>query len=94
MKVNMILFFLLLLNLINIKPTLNSYENSYYKKIRSLWEESMEYESRTDEEDNDSLKRCSYSNYKYFSFIISGDKVTFEHYINSGYAVSIIKLII
>ena len=49
----------------------------------------MEYEKRNAEEDNKSLKNCAKSSYKYFSFILSGAPVDFQHYINSGNAVRI-----
>ena len=51
----------------------------------------MEYDStgRDNEDDVSSLEHCSYSSYKYFSFIQTGAPVTFTHSINEGNVVSI-----
>ena len=40
----------------------------------------MEYKERNSDE-LDSLIHCSKSNYKYFSFILNGAPVTFEHFV-------------
>ena len=86
-----ILLFLSLLNSIISKSLFNNQNNAYQKIIRSLWEEDMEYDT-TGRNDSDiiSLKHCSYSSYKYFSFIQTGAPVTYNHSINEGNVVSII----
>ena len=48
----------------------------------------MEYEKRDNGDDNNSLKRCTKSSFKYFSFILSGAPVTFDHSVNVGNVVS------
>ena len=85
MKVNKILFIFLVFN---IKSYLNQDNNSNLKKIRNLWVDPMEYEKRDNGDDNNSLKRCTKSSFKYFSFILSGAPVTFDHSVNVGNVVS------
>ena len=91
MKFNkQLLLSLSLLISITSKSLFNNQNNSYQKKIRSLWEEDMEYDSTgRNDDDNSSLEHCSYSSYKYFSFIQTGAPVTFTHSINEGNVVSI-----
>ena len=91
MKFNkQLLLSLSLLISINSKSLFNNQNNSYQKKIRSLWEEDMEYDSTgRNDDDISSLEHCSYSSYKYFSFIQTGAPVTFTHSINEGNVVSI-----
>ena len=88
MKINQLISFFLFINLIKI-PIIYSKNKSNYNFIRFLWEQNMEYEKRDAEDDNKSLKNCAKSSYKYFSFILSGDYVDFQHYINTGNAVRI-----
>jgi hypothetical protein len=85
MKANKILFIFLVFN---IKSYLNQDNNSNLKKIRNLWVDPMEYEKRDNGDDNNSLKRCTKSSFKYFSFILSGAPVTFDHSVNVGNVVS------
>ena len=85
MKVNKILFIFLVFN---IKSYLNQDNNSNLKKIRNLWVDPMEYEKRDNGDDNNSLKHCTKSSFKYFSFILSGAPVTFDHSVNVGNVVS------
>ena len=49
----------------------------------------MEYDpkKRNSSEDIESLETCASSNYKYFSFILSGAPVSFDHFINEDNAV-------
>ena len=91
MKFNkQLLLSLSLLISITSKSLFNNQNNSYQKKIRSLWEEDMEYDSTgRNGDDISSLEHCSYSSYKYFSFIQTGAPVTFTHSINEGNVVSI-----
>ena len=42
----------------------------------------MEIPSNRAEDDENSLKRCSKSSYKYFSYVLTGAPVTFEHTLN------------
>ena len=85
MKANKILFVFLVFN---IKSYLNQDNKSNLKKIRNLWVDPMEYEKRDNGDDNNSLKRCTKSSFKYFSFILSGAPVTFDHSVNVGNVVS------
>ena len=85
MKANKILFIFLVFN---IKSYLNQDNKSNLKKIRNLWVDPMEYEKRDNGDDNNSLKRCTKSSFKYFSFILSGAPVTFDHSVNVGNVVS------
>ena len=93
MKFNkqLLLFLSLLISIIS-KSLFDNQNNLYQKIIRTLWEEDMEYDSNGRHSDDDikSLKHCSYSSYKYFSFIQTGAPVTFNHSINQGNVVSII----
>ena len=87
-----LLLLLSLLISITSKSLFNNQNNLYQKIIRALWEEDMEYDSKgRNDDDNKSLKHCSYSSYKYFSFIQTGAPVTFDHSINQGNVVSIIN---
>ena len=52
----------------------------------------MVYEVNNPEEE-DSLKHCASSSYKYFSFIQTGAPVTFDHTINQDNVVRIYNLI-
>lgn len=88
MKFYRISFFLLIISLISVKSFLNTNYNSFLSVIRNLWEQNIEYKKRSDSDDNNSLKHCSKSSPKYFSFVLSGEPVTFDHFINSGNAVS------
>ena len=88
MKFKKLISFFLFINLIKI-PIIYSENKSYFNFIRILWEQNMEYESRNADDDNKSLKNCAKSSYKYFSFILSGAPVDFQHYINIGNAVRI-----
>ena len=60
----------------------------YINNIRSLWEEDMEYKINNENE-AESLWHCAKSDYKYFSFILSGAPVTFDHFVSKDNAVSI-----
>ena len=82
-----LILFLLFFNFINSSEIFS--ENSYLNIIRNLWENNIEYKTRSDDDDNYSLKHCQKSSAKYFSYIISGAPVSFDHYINEGNAVSI-----
>jgi len=79
--------FIIIINLINFKAIINLKNNSYSKFLRRLWEEGMEYEIQ-DENESESLIHCEKSNYKYFSFILTGATVTFEHFVSKDNAVS------
>ena len=63
--------------------------DSLINNKRILWEEDMEYVIHNKNE-SESLEHCALSDYKYFSFILSGDNVTFEHFVSKDAAVSII----
>ena len=64
--------------------------DSLLNNIRNLWEEDMEYTKEDlNDKELDSLNHCSKSNYKYFSFILTGAPVTFDHFISKDFAVSI-----
>ena len=79
---------LILLLFIQSKSILKNKKHSYSNIIRNLWEEDMEYTNRNISSETDSLKICAKSNYKYFSFILNGAPVNFEHYVNQENAVS------
>ena len=42
----------------------------------------MEIPSGRPENDEDSLERCSKSSYKYFSYVLTGAPVSFDHTLN------------
>ena len=85
MKAYKILFIFLVFN---IKSYFNQDNNSNLKNLRNLWVDPMEYEKRNNADDNNSLKHCTKSSFKYFSFILSGAPVTFDHSVNIGNVVS------
>ena len=89
MKYMKIILFITLLSFINNIDTKLKHD-SLKNNIRSLWEEDMEYTIKDEDKDSDSLWHCSYSNYKYFSFILTGAPVTFDHFVSKDNAVSII----
>jgi len=76
--------FLLILFLCLIK----SFTTNKFNFLRNLWEEEMEYIIYNQAE-SDSLIHCSNSNYKYFSFILTGAPVSFDHFVPKDRAVSI-----
>lgn len=86
MKMDKLLLCLLIIIFINSSEIPS--EKSYINLLRNLWENNIEYTKRTNEDDNYSLKHCSRSSAKYFSYILSGAPFFFEHYINEGNAVS------
>lgn len=89
MKKLHILLFLFLLKLINANSFLNPNKGSYHKALRKLWEEDMVIPpGRGNGEEADSLELCASSNYKYFSFVLSGANVTFGHVVSRDAAVS------
>ena len=77
------------LNFNNLKIFFGLKKESYFNNLRNLWEEEMEYDpkKRNSSEDIESLETCASSNYKYFSFILSGAPVSFDHFINEDNAV-------
>ena len=86
-KMEMLLIFLLF-NLTTINSFLNKNKNYYKSTLRKLWEEDMVLPtSRSYSNEDDSLDHCSKSNYKYFSYIITGAKVTFSHTVSKDAAV-------
>ena len=88
MKKLQILLVLFLLKLINTNSFLNSNKDSYHKALRKLWEEDMVLPPRSFlEDEEDSLELCASSNYKYFSFVLSGANVTFGHVVSRDAAV-------
>ena len=87
----LLIIFLLfaLLNINKLKIFFDSKKESYFNNLRNLWEEDMEYDAKKREssEDVESLEVCASSNYKYFSFILSGAPVSFDHFVNEDNAV-------
>lgn len=65
-------------------------DDSYMKILRNLWESDMEYDSKDDH--GNSLKHCSRSSHKYFSYIMTGAPVSFNHYVNENNVVRINNL--
>ena len=84
MKSNMLLLFLLFINFINSNDLFGS---DYYAKLRNLWDNDLEYESRYSNESK-SLSYCANSSPKYFAYILTGYPYTFDSYIDEGYGVS------
>ena len=81
-----LLLYLLLLNIINSNFLSNNYKEKHSSLLRALWEEDMEIPSGKSDEEESSLKRCAKSSYKYFTHVLSGTPVSFEHSItDSGY---------
>ena len=81
-KLNLLLLLLLFINSINSIIHSEKSKKTYYNILRNLWEEDMEIPSNRAEDDENSLKRCSKSSYKYFSYVLTGAPVTFEHTLN------------
>lgn len=86
MKNNKVLLFLLFINIISSSDLFNS---NYYTKLRNLWDNSLEYTSRSGE-DGASLSHCVHSSPKYFAYILTGANYIFNDYANEGFSVSII----
>ena len=88
MKKLHILLIIFLYTIITSKPFFNTNQNTYNNVLRKLWEEDMLLPPRTfDSEEEDSLDHCEKSNYKYFSYLLSGYKVTFDHFVSKDAAV-------
>lgn len=92
MFIRKLFLFLLFTNFIKTRQFFGFKNNSFFKNLRTLWEEKMVYEVNNPEEE-DSLKHCASSSYKYFSFIQTGAPVTFDHTINQDNVVRIYNLI-
>ena len=75
MKATLLLYFLFYL--ITSHPNANT--KSHSNLLRHLWDESMNIPTGRSKEEESSLKRCSRSNYKYFSYVLSGSPVSFDH---------------
>ena len=89
MKLTFFVHFYTITLLINFK-IVSSENIDIFKKntLRKLWEEAMHYDtSGRKGEELDSIGHCEKSDYKYFSHVISGDKVEFSNGINTAYAV-------
>jgi hypothetical protein len=81
-KFNLLLLLLLFINSINSIIHSEKSKKTYYNILRNLWEEDMEIPSGRPENDEDSLERCSKSSYKYFSYVLTGVPVSFDHTLN------------
>lgn len=82
-NIKLLIYFFAIFLLINCEVPSN--KNS----LRHLWEENWNYPNERPTEEDESLEHCKNSDYKYFSHVISGDKVTFSSSISSAYAVNI-----
>lgn len=82
-----IIFFYLLFFLRNIN---GKWSINHEKNLRNLWEENMNYDS-SDRNNNelDSIEHCAKSDFKYFSYVVSGQEVIFGKSINNENAVSL-----
>lgn len=87
MKTKKINLFIILFTFIINFPIFDSKDDYYKNKHRYLWEEDMKYGDYYPEEKN-SLEHCAKSNYKYFSYILTGAPVTFDHFVSKDNAVS------
>ena len=81
-KFNLLILFFLLTNSILSNKLSEKSKNTYFNILRNLWEEDMEIPSNRAEDDENSLKRCSKSSYKYFSYVLTGAPVSFDHTLN------------
>ena len=82
-KSNLLLLFLLL-NVINSNLVSNKSQKTNLNILRKLWEEDMEMPSGRSEEEEKSLEHCAKSSYKYFSYVLTGAPVSFEHTLSEG----------
>ena len=78
MKKLILLLILLFVNIINTKSTSNNDKTSRHNLLRNLWDEDMNIPERLPEEET-SLKHCAKSDYKYFSYILSGAPLSYSH---------------
>ena len=85
MKRFTLLLILLLINIINTKSISNNDKKSHHNLLRNLWEEDMNIPANRSSEEKTSLNHCAKSNYKYFSYILSGAPVIFSHPISASY---------
>ena len=92
MKNHLILILLILF--IKSNSIFKNNKKSYTSILRNLWEEDMIYHTRNITDELESYEICEKSNYKYFSFILNGAPVSFEHYISQDHAVSKNKYIL
>ena len=58
--------------------------------LRKLWNEDIDegLYRKIDSAEEDSIKHCKNSNYKYFIYYVTGQNYTFDQYINYDNAVS------
>ena len=78
------LLILLFLNLIKSKTVTNATKKSSNNSLRKLWDENMPSLPNRPSEEDDSLNHCGKSSYKYFSYIITGAKLEYNHSISNG----------
>ena len=78
------LLILLFLNLIKSKTVTNATKKSRNNSLRKLWDENMPSLPNRPSEEDDSLNHCGKSSYNYFSYIITGAKLEYNHSISNG----------
>lgn len=85
MKKLTLLLILLFVNIINTKSTSNNDKKSRHNLLRNLWDEDMNIPDGRSSEEDTSLKHCAKSDYKYFSYIISGAPLSYSHPLTASY---------
>lgn len=78
------LVFFLFIELINLNHVSSNDNNSYFQKLRKLWDEDMVMPSGRPNDEEISLKHCAKSDYKYYSHILTGSEKSFNHYISTS----------
>ena len=85
MKKIALLLILLFVNITNTKLISNKDKKYHHNLLRNLWDDDMpEPKDRFPEEDT-SLDHCAKSDYKYFSYILSGAPLNYSHSIPASY---------
>jgi hypothetical protein len=85
MKKIALLLILLFVNITNTKLISNNDKKYRHNLLRKLWDEDMPEPKDRDKEEETSLAHCAKSDYKYFSYILSGAPLNYSHSMTTSY---------
>ena len=84
MKKIALLLILLFVNITNTKLISNKDKKYRQNLLRKLWDEDMPEPKDRSQEEETSLAHCAKSDYKYFSYILSGAPLNYSHSITAS----------
>ena len=80
-----LLLILLFVNITNTKLISNNDKKYRHNLLRKLWDEDMPEPKDRSQEEETSLDHCAKSDYKYFSYILSGAPLNYSHSMTTSY---------